>query len=62
MPIVSVLPVEIGLRAGLDRGGDFAHPVVAGGLLQDPSDRHEAVDDRSGRADEREDEAVGRWT
>ena len=25
-----VLAIEIRLRAGLDRGGDFAHPVVAG--------------------------------
>ena len=54
-----VLAVEVRLGAGLDRGGDFAHPVVAGGLLQNPADRYETVDDRSGRADERENEAVG---
>ncbi len=50
-----VLAVEVGLRAGLDRGRDFAHPVVAGRLLHDPADGHAAVDDGGDRADERED-------
>ena len=51
-----ILAIEVRLRAGLDRRGDFAHPVVAGRLRHDPADRHDAIDDRGDRADEREHE------
>ena len=51
-----VLAIEIGLRAGLDGGGDLAHPLVAGGLRHDPSDRHDAIGNRGNGADQREDE------
>ena len=51
-----VLAIEVGLRAGLDGSGDLAHPVVAGGLRHDPSDRHDAIGDRGNGADQREDE------
>ncbi len=54
-----VLAIEIGLRAGLDRGGDFAHPIVAGRLFHDPADRHDSVDDGCDRADQRENEPFG---
>jgi hypothetical protein len=30
MAIVDVLPVQVGLRAGLDGGSDFLHARVAG--------------------------------
>ena len=51
-----ILAIEVRLRAGLDRRGDFAHPVVAGRLRHDPADRHGAIDDRGNGADEREHE------
>ena len=53
-----VLAVQVGLGAGLDRGGDLLHPRVARRLGEDPADGHRAVDDRRDRADEREDERL----
>jgi len=49
-----VLPVEICLRAGLNRGSNFAHSLVAGRLGQNPADRPGAIRERDDRADKRE--------
>ena len=40
----AVLPVEIGVRAFLDRGGDFLHARRAGVGRQHLAARHDAVE------------------
>ena len=55
----AVLAVEVSRGALLDRGGDFAHAVVAGGFPQNPENRHHAVQDGGDAADKRKDDTVG---
>src|SRR4029079_15857611 len=57
-----VLPVQVGLGAGLNRGRDFLHPRIACRLGEYPANRNGAVGDRRYRADEREDERIGHGT
>ncbi len=42
----AVLASQIGRGAGFDRRSDFTHPVVTGGLRNDPAARHQAVHNR----------------
>ena len=42
-----VLPIQIGLGAGLNRRGDFLHARIARGLRQNPAHRNDAVEDRN---------------
>src|SRR5205814_1199417 len=51
-----VLTIEIRLRARLNRRGNLAHALVTGRLGQNPAYRPATIDERGGRADEREDQ------
>ena len=58
MAMVVVLAAQVGAGAFLDRRGDLLHPLVAGGLRDDPARGHYAVNDGEGRADQRQMQSV----
>ena len=53
----AVLAVQVGLRAGLDGGGDLLHARVAGGQGQDGAACGDAIDDGDHAADQGEPQA-----